>query len=49
MGRGTNNGHPLLTKPELFPRDSEAGNRTAKIVPALRMAPVECSHKETNP
>ena len=35
--------------PELVPRDNEAGNRTTKKVPALRMDPVECGNRGGSP
>ena len=38
----------VLARPELIPRDNKAVNRTAKKIPALRMAPVECSHRGSN-
>ena len=32
----------------MITRDNEIGNRTAEMVPALRVAPVECSHGGNN-
>ena len=49
MGRGTDNTQPLYARPELVPRENEAGKTTTKKVPALRMAYVHCSHKGANP
>ena len=43
--RGTNHGQTLLARPEVVPRDNEAGNRNTKEVPTLRIAPVKCSNR----
>ena len=34
---------------ELVPRDNEAGNRTAKKVLILKVAPVQCRHGGQSP
>ena len=41
MGRGTDHGSTLLARPELVPRNNEAGNRTTKKSLGLRVASVE--------
>ena len=49
MGREADCGHTLLARQELVPRNNEAGNRTIKEVPALKVASVECDVRRDNP
>ena len=49
MGRSTDHGHTLLSRPQLVSSNNEAGNQMTKEVPALRAASVECDIRGSNP
>ena len=49
LGRIIDHDHTLLARPQLVPQNNETGNITTKKFPTLRVDPVECSHKCSNP